>query len=86
MSCKEFEICRNTVTAYLISKKEFTYDELMNRILDNGGVFRISTTVSLNDFLDDFVYAGMIKYSPAENKYFNNKMKRRYNNQSQIKI
>jgi len=81
----KFDICKHITLKYL-DKEEFIRDDLFQEILDNGGVFRISTTVSLNDFLDDFVYAGMIKYSPAENKYFNNKMTRRYNNQSQIKI
>jgi len=71
MSCKEFEICRNTVTAYLISKKEFTYDELMNRILDNGGVFRISNTRNLHQYMEDFERKGMLTYSPAEGKYTN---------------
>lgn len=71
MSCKEFEICRNTVAAYLVSKKEFIYDDLMNKILENGGVFRISNTRSLSQYMEDFERKGMLTYSPAEDKYIN---------------
>lgn len=68
--CKQFDICRNTVASYIVSGKEFTKDELMNKILENGGVFVISNTVNFNQYMDEFVRIGIIKYSPAERKYF----------------
>ncbi|MGV8151129.1 MAG: hypothetical protein ACP5NV_05355 [Candidatus Woesearchaeota archaeon] len=77
MSCKEFDICRSTVASYIVSGKDFTYDELMEEILKKGGVFRISNTLSLDDYMNHFVQIEIIKYSPAERTYFGSAFKKK---------
>ncbi len=68
--CKKFEIARNTVVSFIVEKDCFSYDELQNKILNDGGVLRISTTQTLDNYLNYYEKSGFIKYSPKTKSFF----------------
>lgn len=69
MQCEKFEICRNTIIDYVMNKDSFSYEELVKNIINGGGVLRVSTTQTPQNYLNYFLENNFIKYSPKEGLY-----------------
>jgi len=71
MSCKKFDICRDTIVDFVMNEESFTYEELAKTVIDKGGVLRVSTQQTPMDYLNAFEEKGYIKYIPVKGTYHN---------------
>jgi hypothetical protein len=54
---------------FIKTKPSFTLEEVQNAILSDGGVLRISTGYTINDYLSSLEDEGLIKYDPQDEKF-----------------
>ncbi len=64
---KEHLITRGVVHSFINNKDSFSLNELEERILREKGTMRVSTGVTVMEYLRGFERAGKIKYSASNN-------------------
>lgn len=64
---KEHRIARQIVLEFIKTKKVFYLSEIKESILKNKGIMRVSTGVTVKEYLEDFDTNGIIKWSVIEN-------------------
>ena len=67
--CKKCDITRIVIDNMVNNRKEFTYDELIDKIKEEGGIMRIAPCVTVKDYLDFFEDNKVVRYIPREKKY-----------------
>jgi len=67
--CKQHWIARGIVQAYIHQKPTFKYEEVQSTIIRKGGILRVSTGVTVADYLHDLEKEGKIKYIPSEDLF-----------------
>lgn len=67
--CKPFEIARTTAMNFILNRRFFLYKELRDKIIESGGIFRVSSSHTLDQYLDYYERIGMIKYLPIKKGY-----------------
>ena len=65
----EYQIARNTCTSFILSKKEFSYQELQQEIIKRNGILRVSFGVTIADHLQDLEEDGIIKHILGTTRY-----------------
>lgn len=66
---EECRIARATTQAFLMKKESFTYSELQQEILKQGGILRVSLCVTIADHLKDLEGDGMVKHIIGTDKF-----------------
>jgi len=69
--CKAYENTKKVINEYIRNKKEFSLNELKNAIINNNGVLRVASTVTLKEYLEFLVYLNLI--SQKDDKFIVNK-------------
>jgi hypothetical protein len=67
--CKSFEIAIDIVNEYLKKGVPFTYDELCNSIINNGGVLRVYSSMTVSEYLRDLATIGILFYNVYSEHY-----------------
>lgn len=55
-------IAKGTVQAFLMQRSKFTNEEVKQEIIKRGGVMRVSTCVTVKEYLNEFKHNGILKY------------------------
>lgn len=61
-------IARGTVNGFIKQKKSFTLEDVHREILKRGGILRVSSGVTISDYLQEFEERGILEY--VDDKYF----------------
>jgi len=67
--CKEFEIARSVAVNFILHKEVFTLDDLLKKIDESGGEYRVSNYQTVKDFLDSYVEKGYLSTSTRNDQY-----------------
>lgn len=70
--CKEHDIAMQTINEHLDSYHWFTYDELTDKIILNGGILRTSICVTIRDYLEKIMAVGILLHKPGSDSYIMN--------------
>lgn len=65
-------ISRKKVFSFITEEKEFSLKKLLDAIKQNGGVFRISPTITIKMYLNSLENEGIIKYESDKKLYLSN--------------
>ena len=68
--CKPFEIAKKVVDDFVAKKEPFSFEEVQDEILKQGGVFRIYVGMTLSDYLDNLEEKEIIYYGGESQKYY----------------
>ena len=60
---KSCDICNNTIIDQINSKVNFTYSEIANKIIENGGVLRLAPTYTLYEYVKELEEAKIIFFN-----------------------
>lgn len=70
------DVAKQIIHEKICEAKDFSLDELEKEIVKEGGVLRVSSGVTVKDYLKILDEAGVIKYNPNNDNYivFNGKL------------
>lgn len=72
----DMNVAKQIIHEKICEAKDFSLDELEKEIVKEGGVLRVSSGVTVKDYLKILDEAGVIKYNPNNDNYivFNGKL------------
>ena len=62
----KYLITKAIVQAFIKQKSKFSYEQVQNEIRKRDGIMRVSTCVTVSDYLDEFEKNGVLKYELDE--------------------
>jgi hypothetical protein len=80
--CREHGNTMRTINEHLDSYHWFTYNELTDKILENGGILRTSICVTIRDYLETVMAVGALLRKPGSDSYIMNPLWLTYHHES----
>lgn len=70
---KEHKIAKETINNIINRKEPFTFDELQDKIIENGGILRIQPHYSVGEYIMGLEKESTIVFNPEDKKFHINK-------------
>ena len=67
--CQEHFIAKRIIDEKISEKVEFSYNEIINVILDRGGILRISSGTTVGNYLCQLEDFGVIKFNQKSSNF-----------------
>ena len=67
--CTQHEIAIDVIDRHISSKEPFTYDEITNEIVNEGGILRVSIGVTIGMYLQKLVNQNVVSFDPSTSKF-----------------
>jgi len=69
MSVKSFQICFDTIKEFVEKREPFSHSELVDRIVENGGIPRLGVRTNLSEYMERLEERGKLFYNEYSEKY-----------------
>ena len=67
--CKENQIALTVINSLIDSGESFTYDHVIDEILTQGGILRISIGITIRMYLRNLNEIGLLAFDPVSEQY-----------------
>jgi len=67
--CREHLIAKQIIDEKIKSQRPFSYKEINGLILEKGGILRISTGITIGNYLTQLEDFGIIKFNPKKSRF-----------------
>jgi hypothetical protein len=67
--CQEHLIAKSIINQRITNNVEFSYNDIVKSILDNGGILRTSSGTTVGNYLSQLEDFGVIKFNPKSSNF-----------------